>query len=199
MPQLLKSLCVFCGASAGDDPDYLKMAQNLGTLLGERGITLVYGGGDVGMMGEISRTCREAGGRSRGIITEHLVAIEKPAGNASELVIVSSMHERKNYMYEASDAFCILPGGYGTLDEAFEAITWRQLRLHDKPIVILNQNGYWDPLLTLLETIVTKGFAAAKTRALYDVAADAPEALSLIEKALASPPPFPLPKDAVIS
>ncbi len=198
-PRPFKSLCVFCGASAGFDPDYAKTAEKLGVLLAERGITLVYGGGDIGMMGIVSQACRQAGGRALGIITTHLVDIEKPAGNASELVVVETMHERKNYMYEASDAFCILPGGYGTLDEAFEAITWRQLRLHDKPIIILNQNGYWDPLLVLLKSIITQGFASPETAALYEVATDAVKVLDLAEQALASPRPFPVSKGAVIS
>lgn len=186
----VRSLCVFCGSSAGTDPEYIETAHTLGTLLAARGITLVFGGGDVGMMGSLSRACRENGGSVLGVITEQLIAIEKPTISGSELVVMKSMHERKNYMYEVSDAFCILPGGYGTLDEAFEAITWRQLTLHDKPIVIVNTNGYWNALITLLESVIAEKFALPETRRLYTVAPDAESALDIVarERADLGPP-----------
>ena len=186
---LVRSLCVFCGSSSGTDPEYVETARTFGTLLADRGITLVFGGGDIGMMGALSRSCREKGGSVLGVITEQLIAIEKPAMNGYELVVMKSMHERKNYMYEASDAFCILPGGYGTLDEAFEAITWRQLTLHDKPIVIVNTNGYWNPLITLLESVIAEKFASPETRRLYSVAPDAESALDMIDRELTNPIP----------
>jgi uncharacterized protein (TIGR00730 family) len=136
-------------------------ARRLGTILAAAGIELVYGGGRIGLMGLVANAALEAGGRVTGIIPAHLHGAEIGHHGVSELIVVGSMHERKQLMFEMSDAFAILPGGLGTLDEAFEIITWKQLRLHDKPIVVVDVAGYWEKLLSLVDHIIDSGFANA--------------------------------------
>lgn len=173
----LTSLCVFCGSSSGIDPEYQLATRRLGRMLGEQGVTLVYGGGNIGLMGVLAGAARAAGGRVIGVIPEHLLGVEAPPGSISELIVVDSMHTRKRRMFELSDAFCMLPGGLGTLDETFEILTWKQLRLHNKPVVIANIGGFWRPWLDLLEAVVGGGFAEEGALGLYSVVEDMAEVL----------------------
>jgi uncharacterized protein (TIGR00730 family) len=153
------SLCVFCGSRFGTDPGARDVAVRLGELLASQDITLVYGGGGVGLMGLVANATLDAGGRVVGIIPEFLLQREAGHPALSETVVVKTMHERKLQMFERSDAFIVLPGGIGTLEELFEVLSWRTLGLHTKPIVIVDQGGYWEPLAALLRSIVEGGFA----------------------------------------
>lgn len=156
---LLRSLCVYCGSSSRVDPAYKDAAATLGRQLAAEQISLVFGGGRVGLMGIIADAALGAGGKVIGVIPRHLDREEVGHRGIAELHVVETMHERKALMFQLSDAFAVLPGGLGTLDETFEMITWRQLRLHDRPVVLVNQDGYWDPLLAMLHGIVEAGFA----------------------------------------
>lgn len=164
------SICVFCGASTGNDPRHRDNAVTFGNMLAERGITLVFGGGRVGLMGAIADTVMDAGGRATGIIPEHLDEIEVGHTGLTELIRCKSMHERKVEMFRRADAFVTLPGGLGSLDEAFEAMTLRQLGVHDKPLVFFNALGYWDKMLAAIDGIIEEGFAKPGHRALFTVA-----------------------------
>ena len=163
----IKSLCVYCGASARGSRRHRDSAARLGRILAEAGIELVYGGGRVGVMGVIADAVMQAGGRVLGIIPDHLLKVEVAHTHVSELVVVDSMHARKEAMFRRADAFVILPGGLGTLDETFEILTWKQLRLHDKPVVICDLDGYWQPLLALIETTVRRGYTPAEARRFF--------------------------------
>ena len=154
----LRSVCVFCGAQGGARPEYVEVARALGALLAHRGLTLVYGGGQVGMMGAVADACLAAGGRVTGVIPEHLMRPEVAHQGLTELVVVDSMHTRKRLMAERADAFVVLPGGYGTFEEMFEMITWLQLRLHAKPIGLINVADYFDHLLAFLRHSAAEGF-----------------------------------------
>lgn len=153
------SLCVFCGARFGSAPAARETARRLGTLLAREGITLVYGGGGVGLMGVVANSALKAGARVVGIIPRFLLRREAGHPALSETVVVETMHERKLQMFERSDGFVILPGGLGTLEEFFEVLSWRTLGLHTKPIVIVDEDGYWQPLAELLRSVVEGGFA----------------------------------------
>ncbi|MGO1117806.1 TIGR00730 family Rossman fold protein [Rhodovibrionaceae bacterium A322] len=154
----LKTLCLYCGSASNVDPSYLESARELGRMTGERGVKLVYGGGRVGLMGVAADAALEAGGKVHGIIPQHLNDWEVGHTGLTELEIVETMHERKKRMFDLSDAFVALPGGLGTLDETFELVTWRQLGLHDKPMILVNVNGFWDPLLNLIRHQADSGF-----------------------------------------
>src|SRR6202163_2594710 len=160
----LKNVCVYCGSAKGDNPVYLRAARALGTALAREKIRLVYGGGGVGMMGEVARAAEDAGGKVLGIIPDFLVAREHAAQGAREIVTVRGMHERKRTMFERADAFVALPGGIGTLEELVEQLTWAQLGRHRKPILIANINGYWDPLLTLIDHMRAQQFLPGALR-----------------------------------
>src|SRR5690348_17245409 len=155
----VKSLCVYCGASDRVDAVYRQAAVDLGTRLGERGIELIYGGGRIGLMGRLADATRLVGGKVTGIIPEQPHYREIGHHGISELIVVGSMHERKQLMFERSDAFAVLPGGIGTIEEAFEIITWKQLALHDKPIILVDIDGYWRPFQSLVEHVIDNGFA----------------------------------------
>jgi uncharacterized protein (TIGR00730 family) len=155
----LKSVCVFCGSRSGADPEFARSATALGTALAAAGLRLVYGAGDVGLMGTVARAAKEAGGDTFGVIPQHLERREVGRRDLGRYVVTETMHERKKVMFMNADAIVALPGGPGTLDELFEVLTWRQLGLHDKPILLLNVNGYWNPLLALLDGIVAQDFA----------------------------------------
>jgi len=157
------SLCVFCGSSPGNRPDYVDIATETGRLLAEKNIRLVYGGGGLGLMGATARAAHENGGRVLGIIPEFLMAIEETF-DAVEHRIVPDMHARKIQMFQESDGFIVLPGGLGTLEEAVEVMSWLRLSLHKKPVVFLNHNGYWEPLSTLLEHTITAEFSPEDLR-----------------------------------
>jgi len=169
-------LCVYCGSAAAVGPAYREAAAELGRRLAASGIGLVYGGGRVGLMGLVADAALSSGGTVTGIIPEILHDAELGHHGVTDLIIVGSMHERKRRMFEMSDAFAVLPGGLGTLDETFEIITWKLLALHDKPIVILDIEGYWQPLLRLLDHTVATGFSRKNTHELYTVV-DSVEAL----------------------
>lgn len=143
---MLQTVCVYCGASTRVSDAYLQAAHQVGTLLGQSGLSVVYGGGRMGLMGQVADAALGAGGKVIGIIPQHLQDREERHDDLTELHIVNSMHERKQLMVMKSDAFVILPGGYGTLDEAFEILTWKQLGLHNKPILFVNINSFWSPL-----------------------------------------------------
>ncbi len=153
------SLCVFCGARFGADPAARDVAVRLGGLLAREGITLVYGGGGVGLMGLVANAALSGGANVVGVIPNFLLQREAGHPALSETVVVETMHERKLQMFERSDAFVVLPGGIGTLEEFFEVLSWRTLGLHSKPIVIVDQGGYWQPLAALLRGVVEGGFA----------------------------------------
>jgi uncharacterized protein (TIGR00730 family) len=160
VPQITpSSLCVFCGARFGNDPAARETAIGLGRLLAAEGITLVYGGGGVGLMGLVANAALDAGGRAVGVIPDFLLQREAGHPALTETVVVETMHERKLQMFERSDGFVVLPGGIGTLEEFFEVLSWRTLGLHNKPIVIIDQGGYWEPLAGLLRGVVDGGFA----------------------------------------
>ncbi len=165
MPQI-RALCVFCGSSRGARPEYLAAAHEVGGLLADRGIHLVYGGGNVGLMGAVADAALAAGGEVTGVIPEDLVTWEVAHTRLTRLVVVRTMHERKALMADLSDATLALPGGFGTLDELCEALTWSQLGIQGRPIGLLNVAGFFDPLLTLFEHAVSEGFVRPQHQAL---------------------------------
>lgn len=153
------SICVFCGSRFGIEPAAREAASELGEMIAREGITLVYGGGGVGLMGVLANAALEAGGRVVGVIPRFLLKREAGHPALSETIVVDTMHERKLQMFERAEAFVVLPGGLGTLEEFFEVLSWRTLGLHTKPIVIVDLGGYWRPLSDLLQTVVDKGYA----------------------------------------
>jgi hypothetical protein len=174
-------LCVFCGSKHGGKPAFAEATRQLGKLLAERKIGLVYGGGHIGLMGVLADTVLACGGEVIGVIPGSMVESELAHQQLTELHIVGTMHERKALMAEKADAFLALPGGYGTAEEFFEIVTWRQLKLHAKPIGLLNVAGFFDPLLAWIERAFAEGFIPAKYRNLVRVSEDAEE---LIEELL---------------
>lgn len=154
----VRSICVYCGSGPGRSPVYADAARALGRSLAENDIALVYGGGGLGLMGEVARATLEAGGKVTGIIPDFLTVREHMLKEVTDLVVTADMHERKKLMFERSDAFVALPGGIGTLEELIEQLTWIQLGQHQKPILILNTEGFWNPLLKLLENLRDLGF-----------------------------------------
>ena len=179
----MTSITVFCGSKMGSDPAYAATAAALGRETAGRGIALVYGGGRLGLMGTLADAAVEAGGRVIGVIPRFLAKLEVEHDGLAELHQVGSMHERKNKMFELSDASVILPGGLGTLDEAMEIITWKQLQVHAKPVVVLNVAGYWEPLKALIDWTIENGFAHPKVRDLFTVVGTVEEVFPAIAKA----------------
>lgn len=155
---MLQRVCVFCGSNAGTRPAYVEAAQELGHVLIERGIDLVYGGGHVGLMGALADACLAQGGRVTGVMPKALVEKEIAHRGLTDLRVVASMHERKALMADLADAFIALPGGYGTWEEFCEVLTWSQLGLHRKACALLNVNGYYDPLLAMADRAQEEGF-----------------------------------------
>ena len=154
-----RSVCVFCGARAGRRPTYMQAATDTGQMLAEDGWRLVYGAGDVGLMGATARAAQAAGGETFGVIPAHLVDMEVGKCDLSRYIVTETMHERKKVMFMNSGAIVVLPGGAGSLDEFFEVLTWRQLGLHQKPVFLLNTDGYWSPLLDMIGHVIAEGFA----------------------------------------
>jgi len=154
----MHTLCVYCGSNAGGSPAYAEAAKALGTRLAEDGLRLVYGGGNVGLMGILANAVLDADGEVIGVIPGQLVEWEVAHKNLTELIVVDSMHQRKQRMFELADGFVALPGGFGTLDEMFEMLTWRQLGLGHKPCAFLDVNGFWQPLMAMLEHMVAERF-----------------------------------------
>jgi uncharacterized protein (TIGR00730 family) len=183
------SLCVYCGSRDGDRPEYAAAADAIGTAIARRGWQLVYGGGRAGLMGRVADAALAGGARVVGIIPRSLMEREVGHAGLSELHVVETMHQRKLMMAERSDAFVALPGGLGTFEELFEVWTWRQLGYHDKPIGLLNVQGYYDPLLGFLDDTVARGFVSSTQRALLQESSD-PQALldaiaTLVPRAIA--------------
>jgi len=167
--QNIRRLCVYCGASGAVEAQFREAASELGARLAAAGIELIYGGGGVGLMGLLADAALSAGGRVTGIIPRRLLDAEVAHPGVTELVVVDNMHDRKRLMAEKADAFAVLPGGIGTLDELFETLSWKQLELHDKPILLVDIGDYWAPLRALLDHIVVNGFARPQTRGLLHV------------------------------
>jgi uncharacterized protein (TIGR00730 family) len=180
------NLCIFCGSAVGARASYTEAAQRLGALLAKRGIGLVYGGGNVGLMGVIADTVMAAGGTVIGVMPRNLIAREIGHAGITELRVVDTMHQRKALMADLSSAFIALPGGYGTFDEFFEVVTWTQLGLHRKGCGLLNIDGYYDPFVAMLDRAVAEGFIKPENRALVldDVSPD-----RLLDRVLAFHPP----------
>ena len=170
-----KSICVYCGSRQGARSAYAEAARDLGRALAGEGWRLVYSAGDVGLMGEVARAAQAAGGDTFGVIPTHLLQLEVGKTDLTRFVITETMHERKKVMLMNADAVVLLPGGAGSLDEIFEALTWRQLGLHAKPILVLNTEGFWTPLLELVDHVVEEGFAAPSLRG-FLMSADTPDA-----------------------
>ena len=184
---LLRSVCVYCGSSMGTKEVYRHAAESMGRELVSRGLRLVYGAGSVGLMGVLARTVYERGGDVLGIIPDVLAPREVAGESIGETIIVENMHERKALMAREADAFVAMPGGYGTMDELFEAITWGQIGIQRKPIGLFNVNGYFDHLLLWVDAAVKEGFIRPQHRQLFIVSDDAS---TLLEKlALHEPPP----------
>jgi uncharacterized protein (TIGR00730 family) len=173
------AICVFCGSSHGSDPVFTETARAFGAGLARENFDLVFGGGGVGLMGEVALAVSKGGGKVLGIIPSFLRHLEPPLKVSSEIVITQSMNERKVRMFAACDGFAILPGGLGTLDEFAEAFTAAQLRLHAKPIVLVNVKNYWAPLIKLIDHFVAQGFAGAGVTGLFEVAPTVEDALKL--------------------
>jgi uncharacterized protein (TIGR00730 family) len=177
VPAVPRSVCVFCGAASGADPAFEQHARAVGEQLAGAGVRVVFGGGRVGMMGAVADAALAAGGDVVGVIPRHLVEREI-AHEGVDLRVVGSMHERKALMADLSDAFLALPGGIGTLEELFEVWTWAYLGLHDKPIGLLDADGFWDPLVGFLDGLVGQGFLRPEARAKVGVLSDAAELLA---------------------
>jgi len=159
MSETQPSVCIFCGSRQGTKPAYVEAAREMGQLLAANNWRLVYGAGDVGLMGEVADATQQAGGQTFGVIPQHLLSWEVGKRDLTQFIVTENMHERKKVMYMNSDAIVVLPGGAGSLDEYFEVVTWRQLGLHSKPILLLNTEGYWDKLIGLVDHVIAEGFA----------------------------------------
>lgn len=165
----MDSICVFCGAQNAVPAAHLEMARQLGRDMAKAGKQLVYGGGDCGLMGAVANGCLENGGRAVGVFPRSLGRIEVEHQGLTKMHMVDTMHERKQIMYDNADVFVILPGGFGTMDEMFEVITWRQIKIHTKQVIIFNHLNYWDHLITLMDNIISTGFAKESNRDFYTV------------------------------
>jgi uncharacterized protein (TIGR00730 family) len=174
------AICVFCGSSPGKEPVYAKAARELGQAIGKCGYRLVFGGGDVGLMGEVARAARSAGAPIIGILPAFLCGVEPPLKSAEELVITPDLQQRKSRMLTLGDAFVILPGGLGTLDEFFEVVTTTQLKVHSKPVVVVDVAGYFAPLRALLDHVVAQEFSRPEIISHQDFVATPEEAMARI-------------------
>ena len=154
-----RAICVYCGSRSGHNPAFTAAAQATGAMIAAQGWRLVYGAGDVGLMGEVAAAAQAQGASTLGVIPTHLMTREKGRAGLSQMILTENMHERKKVMFMNSDAVVVLPGGAGSLDEFFEVLTWRQIGLHEKPIFLLNVAGYWNPLLALIDHVIAEGFA----------------------------------------
>ncbi|MCK0170630.1 TIGR00730 family Rossman fold protein [Aliiroseovarius sp. S1123] len=178
------SICVYCGSRMGNDPAYRAAAEGLGKALADNSWRLVYGAGDVGLMGEVAKAAQTAGADTFGVIPEHLLNWEVGKRDLTSFIVTENMHERKKVMFMNSDAVVVLPGGAGSLDEFFEILTWRQLGLHKKPILLLNVNGFWDPLIGLLDHVIDQGFAEDSLKGFVTVVNDVDQAVAALRDAL---------------
>jgi uncharacterized protein (TIGR00730 family) len=191
MPATSKNIAIFCGSAGGNDDQHLPVAREMGRALAGRGYGTVYGGAQVGMMGALADAALAAGGRVIGVIPHVLEKVEITHRGLTELHIVPNMHERKALIASLSDAFIALPGGIGTFEEIFEAMTWAQLHIHMKPCLFLNSNGYYDKLLDFMEHVADEGMFRGKDRGLMLVANTVEEALAVVEDHWARHAAFP--------
>lgn len=159
------SVCVYCGSRPGARPVYSEAAREFGRLIAAEDWRLVFGAGDVGLMGDVARATREAGGNTLGVIPTHLIGKESASRDLTHAIVTETMHERKKVMFMNADAAVVLPGGAGSLDEFFEVLTWAQLGLHAKPIVLLDVDGFWQPLVDLIDHVIAEGFAEPSLKA----------------------------------
>ncbi len=177
-----KSICIYCGSKTGKNPTNIESAQQVGRILAERHIRMIYGGGSIGLMGVTAQAAMDAGGHVVGVITQHLEDLEVGLKGISMRHIEATMHARKMRMFELSDGFIALPGGSGTLDEIAEILCWHQIGLHNKPCVLLNNTGYWDPLMQMLRTMQDQGFLTAAGQDYFHLAPSPEEAVDYIER-----------------
>jgi len=184
----LRNICVYCGSGSGTDPAFAGAAGDFGRALAEAGIGLVFGGGGRGLMGEVARATLQHGGHATGIIPRFLIEAEKAFAEVNELVVTESMHERKLTMFERSDAFVALPGGVGTLEEFVEQMTWSQIGQHDKPLVLANVAGYWDPLVALFEHMLRHAFIRPGLDVRYHVIDDIADIIPALTRLVATEP-----------
>lgn len=177
------SVCVYCGSRFGADDAYRTAAEEMGAAIAENDWRLVYGAGDVGLMGAVANAAQAGGAQTFGVIPVHLMRQEVGKRDLSQFIVTENMHERKKVMFMNSDAIVVMPGGAGSLDEFFEVLTWAQLGLHAKPIILLNTGGYWDKLVDLMDHIIDQGFADRSLRNLVHIATDTPAAVALLRAA----------------
>jgi hypothetical protein len=182
----IRRVCVYCGSSPGNDPDFVAAATRLGAILADNGVGIVYGGGTVGLMGALATAALSRGGDIVGVIPGFLHTRERMLKNASELVVTDDMHERKRIMFERSDAFVALPGGIGTLEELVEQLTWAQLGRHRKPILIANIKGFWNPLLGVFDHMDETGYIHAASRLNFMVTDTVEDILPALQRAAAA-------------
>ncbi len=188
----LSSVCVYCGASNDVAPRYKQLAHDVGTALAKRGLKVVYGGGHVGLMGVVADSALAGGAQVIGIIPEHIRTQEVQHLGLTELHVVPDMHTRKRMMVERSDAFVILPGGFGTLDETCEILTWKKLKLHNKPVIIFNAFGYWDPLVALINQALAEKFEQPSFATQFKVVKNVAEMMVALDSGAGTPEMSPL-------
>ena len=181
----LRSVCVFCGARPGNRDAYSDAARKTGEVIARNNWRLVYGAGDVGLMGVVAASAQEAGAQTFGVIPQHLMVRERDRKGLTSLVVTENMHERKKVMFMNSDAIVVLPGGAGSLDEFFEVLTWAQIGLHKKPIFLLDTNGYWQPLIALIDHVIAQGFASASLKELFRSVPDVDSLTAALKEGLA--------------
>ena len=174
------SVCVFCGSRSGDNPEYLVHAKTLGNLIAKHKWRLVYGAGNTGMMGAVANATQLGKAKTFGVIPKHLVQREVGKTDLDNYIVTDNMHERKKLMFTNSDAIILLPGGPGSLDEFFEVLTWAQLEVHKKPIVVINTQNYWDPLLSLIDHTISSGFAEKSLKKLFTITETASDAVNYL-------------------
>ena len=178
------SICVYCGSKSGENPVHARIARDLGKRIASEGLRLIFGGGSIGLMGILADAVIDSGGEVIGIIPTKLNSPEVGHSRIKDLRIVDNMHERKQLMFNLSDAFICLPGGLGTLDEAFEIITWKQLGYHNKPIVIIDSENYWKNLFSLVEDIIEEGFADSKIKKLYSIVSKVDDVFPILRESM---------------
>ena len=188
----IRSICVYCGSGAGSDPVFAEVAEALGRAMAAEGVALVYGGGNVGLMGAVARAVLNGGGHVTGIIPEFLKSRERMLDDVQETIVVPDMHSRKRLMFERADAFVALPGGVGTLEELVEQMTWAQLGQHRKPILMLSTEGFWKPLLVLFAHMREYGFIRPGLELSYLVAERVEEVIPMLNAAAWRGPPAPV-------